>query len=300
MPSTTHQALVELFRARPSLATALLAPLATLPSFASTSPTEAALDQLVPTEFRADLVVELNDAAGEVLAAIVVEVQLGADPDKLWTWPVYLAALRARLRRPVWLLVIAPDEAVAAWARTPIELVPGAPYRLALVLGPGELPPLPDPIVATHQPELALLAAVAHGHDDNDALLPTLLAALRAVDRDHRIGYLSMLLAVLPPAARKRLEDLMLNPAFADIKLPSPWQEQLDERDVRAKADAILAVLDARGVAVPDDVRTRILACADIPTLDRWIRRAATLKTAVAVVREPAKKSATARRPPRR
>ena len=46
----------------------------------------------------------------------------------------------------------------------------------------------------------------------------------------------------------------------------------------------MLAVLGARGLT--DEVRARIQACTDIPTLDRWIARAATAATAEEVVRD--------------
>ena len=317
MPSTTHQALVELFRVRPALAVELLAPEllkravhAALPSFVVATSTESALDQLVPVEFRADLVVELKDALGVLLGVIVIEVQLGADADKPWTWPLYIAALRARKRCSVWLLVVAPDEAVAAWARTPIELTPGVPCVLPVVLGPGELPPITEPEVAQRHPELTLLAAVASARGpDAERLLPALPAAINALDVDHRAGYLSMLLEA--PALRKHLEELMVHPSFAAIKLPSPWQEILDDvRDkaqaegqargqaegkargqAEGKADSVLSVLTSRGIEVPDEVRAKILACTDVAVLDRWLRRAVTLKTAAAVVRDPAKKS---------
>jgi len=45
------------------------------------------------------------------------------------------------------------------------------------------------------------------------------------------------------------------------------------------KTQAVLAVLQARGIAVDDASRTRILACTDLATLDRWIVRAATVST---------------------
>lgn len=57
----------------------------------------------------------------------------------------------------------------------------------------------------------------------------------------------------------------------------------------------MLAVLAARAITVSDDVRAQILACSDVTTLDRWLRRAATLESAAAVVRVPA---STRRAPP--
>ena len=57
--------------------------------------------------------------------------------------------------------------------------------------------------------------------------------------------------------------------------------------EARGEARAILTLLDARGLAVSDTVRARILGCTDLATLDRWVRRAATARTAAAIVRPP-------------
>ncbi len=54
---------------------------------------------------------------------------------------------------------------------------------------------------------------------------------------------------------------------------------------VQGKAESVLAVLAARGIAVSNTVRERILTCTDIPTLDAWLGRAAVASTAAAVVR---------------
>lgn len=42
------------------------------------------------------------------------------------------------------------------------------------------------------------------------------------------------------------------------------------------KAEAILAVLSARGLAMSEAQRERVQGCTDIATLDRWIAHAAT------------------------
>ena len=51
---------------------------------------------------------------------MIVEVQLQEDNDKLLAWPVYVAALRARLRCPAVLLVLTRDPAIRRWASRPI------------------------------------------------------------------------------------------------------------------------------------------------------------------------------------
>jgi hypothetical protein len=55
-----------------------------------------------------DLVVLLVD--GKPVLGIVVEVQLLPDPQKRFTWPVYVAGLRARLKCPACVLVVTPSE----------------------------------------------------------------------------------------------------------------------------------------------------------------------------------------------
>jgi hypothetical protein len=44
--------------------------------------------------------------------------------------------------------------------------------------------------------------------------------------------------------------------------------------------EALLAFLQARGLAVTHEQRGRIEACTDLATLDAWIRRAATIAKA--------------------
>jgi len=48
------------------------------------------------------------------------------------------------------------------------------------------------------------------------------------------------------------------------------------EGEAEGEARALLAILDARHVQVPDDIRADITACTDIAQLEAWIRRAAT------------------------
>jgi Uma2 family endonuclease len=56
--------------------------------------------------------------------------------------------------------------------------------------------------------------------------------------------------------------------------------EGLREGEARGKAAALVAVLAARGLAVDDETRQRIEACADTARLDRWLARALTVASA--------------------
>ena len=71
---------------------------------------------------------------------IVVEVQLARDPRKRFMWPVYAAALHAKLECATCLVVVAADEEVARWAAEPIgTLQVGSPFA-PIVLGPARIP----------------------------------------------------------------------------------------------------------------------------------------------------------------
>jgi len=276
MPSHLHEVLIEMFRDRPALAAELLAgPLGVaVPAFQQATLSSAELTDVAPTEYRADLVVTLT-AAGATVLAVVVEVQLRADARKRRTWPAYVATLYARLGCAVLLLVVCPQPAVAAWCAVPIVVGRPGLVLTPVVLGPAEVPVVTDLTVARHSPELTVLSALAHGSGPaRPAVLEALLAALDKVDHDHANLYADVVLSVLPAAARDYLEALM---TITTREYQSAFARRyFGQGEARGAAKALLAVLDARGVAVPDEVRADITGCTDIDQLDTWIRRAAT------------------------
>lgn len=166
MPTLEHNGLVDLFRENPSLAPHFVSTLFHLevPRHASVAVVESALDQLIPVEFRADLVLELRDASGATVLAIVLEVQRERDPDKKYSWLAYVAAVRARKRCPTIVLVVAPDADVSAWAVEIIDIGLGRGTLAPLVLGPAIVPEVTDETLAEQETELAILSAVAHGN----------------------------------------------------------------------------------------------------------------------------------------
>ncbi|MDC0747584.1 hypothetical protein [Polyangium mundeleinium] len=98
MPTLEHNGLVDMFRENPALAPHLVELLfrMDLPPYATVTVVETALDQLVPVEFRADLVLELRDEHGALVFAIVLEVQRDKDARKKYAWPVYVGVVRAQ------------------------------------------------------------------------------------------------------------------------------------------------------------------------------------------------------------
>ena len=48
-------------------------------------------------------------------------------------------------------------------------------------------------------------------------------------------------------------------------------------------AQSVFAVLKTRGLAIPDDVRQRVLASTDLAELDRWLLRAVVVGSAAEI-----------------
>jgi hypothetical protein len=211
MVSQTHEALLLLFRNRPALAPELLrdALHVPLPPFNEARIESAELTDIQPAEYRADLVVLLYD--GVAVIGIVVEVQLRPDEDKRFSWPAYVANLRARIRCPVCLLVVTAEDAVARWAARPIELG-GESLLVPLVLGPSGVPEVTDEEEARRDPELSVLSAMAHGRDaDPEKALRIALSAMAAsvgLDAERSTLYFDLTMASLSQAAREALQGM--------------------------------------------------------------------------------------------
>lgn len=204
MPSQLHEALLLLFRNRPSHAPELLRePLhVELPLYTDVRIDSAYLTDVQPAEYRADLVVLLLD--GEPVLGIIVEAQLSSDERKRFVGPVYVTNLRARLRCPVCLLVVTADDATARWAAKPIDL--GSGNRFApLVLRPSGVPEMTDESLARADQELAVLPATAHGKDaDTSKVVRIAIAAQVAslgLDADRSRLYCDLILISLNEAA---------------------------------------------------------------------------------------------------
>ena len=285
--SFDHEALVSLFRNRPELAPELLrdALHVALPDYAEARIESADLTDIQPAELRADLVVLLFQ--GKPVLAIVVEVQLGIDPRKRFSWPAYVASVRARFECDACVLVFAPSERVARWARRPIELGPGARLE-PFVVGPKSVPVVREPARAAEIPELAVLSAMAHGAEADVGTAVAFAAASAAIRLDDARAalYWDLIQASLNDAARAALEDVMRSGRyeyqsdFARKYYAEGEAKGKAEGKVEGKAEDILVVLAARGIAVTDQERRRVLACSDLALLDRWLERSVTAGSA--------------------
>src|SRR5689334_23413610 len=101
MASMAHEVLVDLFKNRPSLGAELLSEAlgVALPSYTEARLVSIDLTQIRPAEYRADVVVLL--LVGDVPTwVLIVEVQLGVDFVKRFSWPEYAMGARAKYRCP--------------------------------------------------------------------------------------------------------------------------------------------------------------------------------------------------------
>src|SRR3954471_16604293 len=204
MVSVLHQMVVDMFHQRAELAPELLAICAELAlEHAHVKLTSIDLSQVTTIEYRADAVLELRDEGNEVVRAVITEVQLGIDKDKLFSWPLYITALRAKLRRPVTLLVFTNNRSVARWACASIPI--GHPdFQLKpVVIAFDQLPRIVDPAYATKLPELAVLSTLAHPELE---VAETAISAISTLPEDQRQLYLDIILSSLPKQIRRLLE----------------------------------------------------------------------------------------------
>src|SRR5262245_18268372 len=118
MPGHLHQAFVSVLRRREcALELARLVGVPDLPAelwrdVDAECPDPAGRDVL----YRADLAMVAFDANGKALAGLLFEPQLGIDPGKGISWPIYWVTLRTRHGCPVWEIVVSPEDDVVRWA----------------------------------------------------------------------------------------------------------------------------------------------------------------------------------------
>src|SRR5690606_22275625 len=120
--------------------------------------------------------------------------------------------------------------------------------------------------------------AAAHHPTPDKKLLDALTPALLAIDASVSSLYADYVLAALPAAARKYLEDAV-NARTYEYK-PDLLRRSFQEGEAKGEAKALLTVLDTRGLHVSDEVRERIASCTDPGRLEAWLRRAVTVERA--------------------
>ena len=296
MPTPHHEALVELIRVTPLAALDHLARLAgvVLPEHDDVTPLDASIRDLASTERRADLVLGVEGRGGAG-CVVIIEVQRGVDPDKSWRWPRYMTAVRDDKRRAVVLIVLATTEAVAEWARLPIEIGPGNALSM-VVVGPRDIPRLETLPEGERTALAALLSAAVHLDGLED--LRTMQRAVDACWPLPGVGdmggadvYREVFVALLKPGLRATMEAEMLggqvDPLFEKLKdrflemgIERGREEGREEgREAGALETARLLFVRLalqRGWALAPHRRRKLEACRDSGTLAAWVERVVT------------------------
>ncbi len=245
-------------------------------------------------ELRADLVVAFgNQESPDVV--LIAEIQLRQDADKRYSMPFYAMSARSRYRCPAIVVVIAIDEAVAAWARQPVQLDPYNAWR-PLVIGPSQVPRVTDVAEARARPYLAVLSARMHakGHQGL-AIARAALEVLPTLPDDRDVVYLDVIWSALDAAARLALEAEV---NFANYVPTNPFYYQALEKGLaqgreegreeglekgleagrgEGERDALRVILRTRGLTPTAHHEARIGACNDVAILREWVARAVTV-----------------------
>lgn len=238
-------------------------------------------------EHHVDAAVVLRRApGGEVVEALVTEVQRQPDEEKLWSWPIYVAGTRARLRCPTTLIVLTGDERTARWAAEPIDLGRGHAVLQPLVIGPSQVPRDLELEEARQNPELATLAVIMHGRKPGSKRLGR--AALQAVseglDEDaKRYSLLADLVAAcLDEQTLQEIEDemeLRTTPPLSNWARRHFFEGRQEGRQEGLK-QAIVMVLESRRLAPSAGLHEHLAGCTDEAQLEAWLRRASVVARA--------------------
>jgi hypothetical protein len=147
--------------------------------------------------------------------------------------------------------------------------------------------------LAINAAPLAIEAAPLAAEKTMLAVHATLRASSNACDgRRHRARfYCDLVRNSVSEAARWALEAMMKSYEYQSDFAKKYYGEGLDQGLARGRmqgeAHALLTVLRARGIAVPEAARQRILAETDQARLERWLERAGTSATVADVLDEP-------------
>ncbi|GAA2431448.1 hypothetical protein [Streptomyces glaucus] len=287
MVGSSHEAMHRIFQDHPGLFSRVSEVLGidfAPPTSVTVLPTD--LTEARPLERRVDTLLRLETEDDEPLI-LAVEAQSGKDPDKPASWAYYASYLLTKYRLQPMLLVVCQDRATAEWAARPVRFGPPQWPLLVLrplVAGPHNMPVITDPAEVRKDPALATLSAITHAtHPDIGRILKAMTTVLR--DMPHAIAD-PIVELIAQGMGKHPAAELWRNLVAVDLSFYKSYISQeiraegRAEGETRRAAEDVLAVLDARGIHVPEEARARVTGCADPEALRRWLRRAVTATTA--------------------
>jgi hypothetical protein len=120
---------------------------------------------------------------------------------------------------------------------------------------------------------------MVHGGGNIETAVRVALAASNAahgLTRDRFLLYFDLIHRALSDDARKAFQMLPQGRQFFSDSLQQSFEQGKAHGKAQGRAVDVIAVLEARGLAITEAQRQRILATTDMETLDRWLRCAAT------------------------
>lgn len=294
MVSSPHEAMHRIFQEYPGLFSRVSEVLGVnipQPTSATVLPTD--LTEAKPVERRVDtlLRIETQDDGPFLLA---IEAQGKKDPRKTTSWPYYVSYLHNKYDGlPVLLLVVCQDHTTAQWAARPLTIgLPQWPTLTLnpLVAGPHNMPVITNVAEARKDLALATLAAITHADNpDVGTILKTLSAALREAPDNITDPIVELTAQGLGnrPAAQQWRNLVAVDTSFYKSFMSEEIRDEgRAEGQAKGQAEGLLLVLEARGIAVTDEIRKKVADCDDPRLLQRWLQRAATATSAEEVFTE--------------
>lgn len=299
MPSRTHELFIEVLRLQPWLAAYFVSRIAAGGIWSGEVDVQALparLNQLTPVEFEADAAFMVGNPP---YAGLIVEVQLGIDARKRFSWPYYAAALRARHGLPVELLVVTTSAAVERWARQQFATSHANKWS-PLVLGPMMFATLAQSatealrihlnvfyrlMTAGHQLSRETDAVEVDAAED-DVAVERELSTMRHIyktsqlDEDTKKLYFDIILWTAPGVIRAAMEKSMNASQEREFQsffrgmYDKGFNKGVDAGRVAALRESLRNILQARGLSTDESGRERIDACEHDETLERWITQA--------------------------
>jgi hypothetical protein len=284
-----HEGPLDLVREHPEIAVELVRGTAgvKLPGQLSVSLAPTDMSAVVPVQYLADMVVLITDAAtGEPALAVIIEPQLRDSDTKRYSWPVYLTTARRVAQCPAAVLVVlCPDPAEAEKCRRPIHTGHPGFVLVPIVIDSGA-----PPGGNGGSPYLTVFAASMGGIDmASEPGARRVLDAMAGpgVTSADRLRMTAIILRIASDAARQLLEAMMTTSEYEKTFIEKIHDQGIAEGEVKGeakgKAEAVLRLLDARGLAASEEQRQRVTSSSDPAQLDLWFDRAVTARTAAEV-----------------
>ena len=254
------------------------APGVKLPALLAVSLAPTDMSAVVPAQYLADMVVLITDAkTGKPVLAVIIEPQLRSSKTKQYsgrsTSPPCAASPNAR-RQCWWCCALTRPRPASAASRS----APGTPastgadrHRLERAARRGRRQSVPDGVCREH-------GRHRHGHRGRRRMVLDAMASPGVSDADRR-RMITIMLRLSDDAVRQSLEAMMKTREYEKTFIERIHDEGIAE----GKAEAVLRLLDARGVSLSPEQRQRVTSSTDPAQLNLWFDRAITASTAAEV-----------------